>query len=294
MNQTKARSIFTFLDLIKDNRDVFLFSIIVPSLAGLLYALIATSLFRADVIIISNAEEGESLASLSRQYSSLAAIAGINVGGAGVVDKTDRSLAILTSRSFLEEFVQKRDIRKKLFPDRWDDEKNKWDGGEPTAAQTYELLMSNIIGVDIDRRTNLITLSVIWSDPVLVADWANQIIEDLNKKIREQEVTEYQKSINFMQAQLESSTTRSSASLETVMFNLIEELTKKIMIANVREEYAFKVIDPAVVPEKKYAPSKRNIVMISFIVGLFISVFSIMIITFIKKMISDYRIHTDS
>ena len=292
MNQIKTRSIFIFLDLIKEYRNVFLSSIIVPSLVGLIYALVATSLFRADVIIISNQEEGESLVNLSKQYSSLAAIAGINVGSAGVVDKTDRSLAILTSRSFLEEFVQKQDLRKKLFPEAWNQEKNKWDGGEPTAAQTYELLISNIVDVDVDRRTNLITLSVIWNDPILAADWANQIIKDLNKKIREQEVKEYQKSINFIQEQLNNST--SSASLETVMFNLIEELTKKIMIANVREEYAFKIIDPAVVPEKKYAPSKRNIVIISFIVGLFISVFSIAIITSGKKIISDYRIHTDS
>jgi len=292
MNQIKTRPIFIFLDLIKEYRNVFLSSIIVPSLVGLIYALVATSLFRADVVIISNQEEGESLVNLSKQYSTLASIAGVNVGSAGVVDKTDRSLAILTSRSFLEEFVQKQDLRKKLFPKAWNQEKNKWDGGEPTAAQTYELLISNIVDVDVDRRTNLITLSVIWNDPILAADWANQIIKDLNKKIREQEVKEYQKSINFIQEQLNNST--SSASLETVMFNLIEELTKKIMIANVREEYAFKIIDPAVVPEKKYAPSKRNIVIISFIVGLFISVFSIAIITSGKKIISDYRIHTDS
>ena len=150
MNQTKTRSIFIFLDLIKKNRNVFLSSVIVPSLVGLVYALVATSLFRADVIIISNQEEGESLVNLSKQYSGLAAIAGINIGGSGVVDKTDRSLAILTSRSFLEEFVQKQDLRKKLFPDVWNEEKNKWDGGEPTAAQTYELLISNVIDVDVD------------------------------------------------------------------------------------------------------------------------------------------------
>jgi len=117
------------------------------------------------------------------------------------------------------------------------------------------------------------------------------LLANQNKDL-EKAFKEYQKSINFIQEQLNNST--SSASLETVMFNLIEELTKKIMIANVREEYAFKIIDPAVVPEKKYAPSKRNIVIISFIVGLFISVFSIAIITSGKKIISDYRIHTDS
>ena len=57
------------------------------------------------------------------------------------------------------------------------------------------------------------------------------------------------------------------------------------MLANVREEYAFKVIDPAVVPEKKYAPSKRNIVIVSIIIGLLLSAFSIISITYIKNII---------
>ena len=145
MNKPNENSLFLFLDLIKEYRNVFLVSIIVPSLAGLLYALIATSLFRANVIIISNQEEGESLTSLSRQYSTLAALAGVNIGGGtGVVDKTDRSLAILTSRSFIEEFVQGQDIRKHLFSYLWDTKQNRWKEGEPTAAQTYKLLISNV------------------------------------------------------------------------------------------------------------------------------------------------------
>ena len=293
MNKPNENSLFLFLDLIKEYRNVFLVSIIVPSLAGLLYALIATSLFRANVIIISNQEEGESLTSLSRQYSSLAALAGVNIGGGtGVVDKTDRSLAILTSRSFIEEFVQGQDIRKHLFSYLWDSKQNRWKEGEPTAAQTYKLVMTNVVDIDIDRRTNLISVSITWEDPVLAAQWANQIIKDINKKIREQEIKELQQSIDYVQAQLGNSD--SSGSLNSVMFNLIEELTKKIMIANVREEYAFKIIDPAVVPELKYKPSKRNIVIISFLFGLIISLTSITSISFSKKIIADYKKHTDA
>jgi len=292
MNKPNENSLFLFLDLIKEYRQTFLVSILVPSLAGLLYALIATSLFRADVIIISNQEEGESLVNLSRQYSGLAAMAGINLGGGrGLVDKTDRSLAILTSRSFIEEFVQKQNIRKHLFSNLWDTKQNSWKEGEPSAALTYKLMMGNVIEVDIDRRTNLITISVTWEDPVLAAQWANLIIEDINKKIREQEIQELQKSIDFVQVQLDNSD--SSGSLNTVMFNLIEELTKKVMIANVREEFAFKIIDPAVVPELKYKPSKTNIVIISFLMGLLISMFSIASISYTKKIISDYKKHTD-
>ena len=292
MNKPNENSLFLFLDLIKEYRNMFLVSIIVPSLAGLLYALIATSLFRANVIIISNQEEGESLTSLSRQYSSLAALAGVNIGGGtGIVDKTDRSLAILTSRSFIEEFVQGQGIRKHLFSYLWDSKQNRWKEGEPTAAQTYKLLMTNVVDIDIDRRTNLISVSITWEDPVLAAQWANQIIKDINKKIREQEINELQQSIDYVQAQLGNSD--SSGSLNSVMFNLIEELTKKIMIANVREEYAFKIIDPAVVPELKYKPSKRNIVIISFLFGLIISLTSITSISFSKKIIADYKKHTD-
>jgi len=292
MNKPNENSLFLFLDLIKEYRQTFLVSILVPSLAGLLYALIATSLFRADVIIISNQEEGESLVNLSRQYSGLAAMAGINLGGGrGLVDKTDRSLAILTSRSFIEEFVQKQNIRKHLFSNLWDTKQNSWKEGEPSAALTYKLMIGNVIEVDIDRRTNLITISVTWEDPVLAAQWANLIIEDINKKIREQEIQELQKSIDFVQVQLDNSD--SSGSLNTVMFNLIEELTKKVMIANVREEFAFKIIDPAVVPELKYKPSKTNIVIISFLMGLLISMFSIASISYTKKIISDYKKHTD-
>ena len=292
MKKPNENSLFLFLDLIKEYRSVFLYSAIVPSLAGLLYALVATSLFRADVVIISNQEEGESLVNLAKQYSSLAAMAGISIGGSsGVVDKTDRSLAILTSRSFIEEFVQERDIRKYLFPYLWDTKQNSWQDGGPTAAQTYKLMRNNVVNIDVDRRTNLITVSITWEDPVLAAQWANWMIKDINKKIREQEIKELQQSITFMQAQLDN--TDSSGSLNSVMFNLIEELTKKVMIANVREEYAFKIIDPAVVPEMKYKPSKRNIVMISFLMGLLISVISITSISYSKKIISDYKKHTD-
>ena len=152
-------------------------------------------------------------------------------------------------------------------------------------------MRNNVVNIDVDRRTNLITVSITWEDPVLAAQWANWMIKDINKKIREQEIKELQQSITFMQAQLDN--TDSSGSLNSVMFNLIEELTKKVMIANVREEYAFKIIDPAVVPEMKYKPSKRNIVMISFLMGLLISVMSISSISYSKKFISDYKKHTD-
>ena len=40
------------------------------------------------------------------------------------------------------------------------------------------------------------------------------------------------------------------------------------MLASVREEYAFQVIDPAVVPEMRIRPKRRSIAVTGFIMGL--------------------------
>ena len=297
-------TIFLLIAAIKQYRGIFFASIIITSLTGLVYALVATSLFRADVTMISNQAEGEALGNLARQYGAIASLTGINVGGGGsaaVVSDTDRSLAILTSRSFIEEFAVRRNIKPILFKELWDGDKKEWeDGLEPTAAQTYEVMVNNVIEINIDRRTNLINFSIVWSDPKTAADWANQMIEDLNEKIRSEEVAEYRQSISFVEEQLNESqpdymlsdlvSQSSKLTLQRVMLSLVEELTKKVMVANVRDEYAFKIIDPAVVPEKKYKPSKRNIVITSFLAGVFLGLFLILSIGYIKNLKLNYQL----
>ena len=296
-------TIFLLIAAIKQYISIFIASIIITSSTGLVYALVATSLFRADVTMISNQAEGEALGNLARQYGAIASLAGINVGSssATVVTDTDRSLAILTSRSFIEEFAVRRNIKPILFKELWDGDKKEWeDGLEPTAAQTYEVMTANVIDINIDRRTNLISFSVVWSDPKTAADWANQMIEDLNEKIRFEEVAEYKRSISFVEEQLNEYqqdhvlsdlfTQTSKTTLRGVMISLVEQLTKKVMVANVRDEYAFKIIDPAVVPEKKYKPSKTNIVIISFLSGVFLGLFLILSIGYIKNLKLNYQL----
>lgn len=52
------------------------------------------------------------------------------------------------------------------------------------------------------------------------------------------------------------------------------------MLANVRDEYVFKTVDPAVVAEKKIKPKRIMIIITGMILGLLLSV----IILFIRNM----------
>ena len=302
MTDNNENALFILIDILKRYKNMFVAAVMVTSLTGLIYALLATSLYRADVTIISNQAEGEALSSLARQYSSLAQIAGINVSGNSPVTDTDRSLAILTSRSFIEEFAIKRNIKQILFEQLWDEDKKEWERDQPpTAAQTYEVMAGDVIAVDIDKRTNLISFSVVWSDPKIAAQWANQMIEDLNAKVRSEQIESYRQEIAFVKSQLDESeqdyllsmdefSQSSKLALQSVMLNLIEELTKKVMVANVRNEFAFKIIDPAVVPEKKYKPSKTNIVILSFLTGIFLGLFLILSINYASQLKLQYQL----
>ena len=51
--------------------------------------------------------------------------------------------------------------------------------------------------------------------------------------------------------------------VQQAIYRLIEEQINTVMLANVREEYAFKVIDPAVVPDiDQYEWPKRALILV--------------------------------
>ena len=55
------------------------------------------------------------------------------------------------------------------------------------------------------------------------------------------------------------------------IYRLIEAETKKKMVASTREEYAFKPIDPAVAPERRFRPRRAVFVLTGFLLGLMAS-----------------------
>lgn len=286
-NLNNPGSNLDFLDLFKILRkykEYFFIPVILSTLVALIYAVYATPIYRTEVLMVSAQQEGESLGRLASQYSKLASrLTGVSVSQSQ--DSTESSLAILKSRVFIEQFVQQRNIRPVLFENQWSPETKTWvDNLEPSPWQTYKKIIENVISITIDRRTQLISFYVDWSDPTIAAEWANNMIADLNNHIRNQAIEETQKNIYYLEQQLDAT---SQVNAQTVIYNLIEEQTKKIMLANVRAEYAFKIIDPAVVPEMKFKPSRTRIVITGFVLGAAVGFFLILLRNFFTQKQKD-------
>jgi len=229
-------------------------------------AFLMTPIYRAEVLLApSSQEDSEGLSALAGQFGDLAAIAGINLGPGK--DKTAEYVAALKSRSLSVSFINEQKLMPALFPGKWDKENKRWKDAAkaPTEWQAFERWDYGIRRVTQDRRTGLVTVAIEWTDPAQTAKWANDFVKHVNTRLRAEAVDEASRSIAYLEQQLPQTT---SVEVQQAIYRLIEGQTKKKMVANTREEYAFATIDAAVTPERKHRPRRMTLVLAGLFLGL--------------------------
>jgi uncharacterized protein involved in exopolysaccharide biosynthesis len=99
-----------------------------------------------------------------------------------------------------------------------------------------------------DRRTGIVTLTILWSDPEVAAQWATYLVERANEDLRQRAILEAEESIAYLNKELVKT---SVVEIRQAIYKLLEIKINSIMLANVQKEYAFRVIDPAAAPDEK-------------------------------------------
>ena len=118
--------------------------------------------------------------------------------------------------------------------------------------------------------------------PSIALDLSNWLIEDINNDIRDEDVLLANQSIRFLEREVSKT---SSESLKLMLYNLILENTKTIMLANTQNDYVFRVIDPAFLPEYKSSPNRPIIcILITFIGGIFAALICLYLNSRLKKL----------
>ena len=218
-------------------------------------ALTAIPMYRAEVTVaevMPNSNLGGGIAS---QLGGIANLVGINVGNAG---GSQQNQGLLRSRRLIEGFVQSHNGMPELF-----------EGSKipPTLWLTVRKFHDSILSIRDDKRAGLTIIGVTWKDPAVAARWANEFVALANELLRERAMNESKASLAYLSRQVD---TTSVVDLRRVLYNLIENEEKTLMVANARTEYAFAVIDPAVAPEEKYSPRRLLMVLFGLAVGGFI------------------------
>jgi len=203
--------------------------------------------------------------------------------GSGIGVEGERALALLKTRSFLIKHIQEKNLKPVLFSDQWDESEQKWTDKEPSDRKASELLL-DMITTSMNPKDNagLVIFSLEWENPAnpnKIADIANGLVSSMNFHAKQRAIVEAKNSISFLEKELEQTSILDS---QTILYSIIEQQMQKIMLANIRDEFVFKVIDPAVIP--KHAENKP--VLIFIFIGLIIGVF---IGSFLALSIHSYK-----
>ncbi len=238
------------------------------------------NIYRAEILLASAQPDSSkggiasALGKMSGGLGGLASIAGVSMGGGDI----DENLAILQSRNFLWKFVQEKNLMPILFENEWDEQTKSWKESDPKkqpGQMAVDRLFNDgsVLKVERDKKTDLITVSVEWEDAALATDWANTLVDKLNQYIAQQEIARSESNLQYLNAELMHT---QIDEMRRILFDMIASEQKKVMLAHTQKEYAFKVLDKAVEPDKKIKPKRSLIViMAAFLAGFMAALYAL-------------------
>ena len=263
------------------------------TVASVLYALYIPNVYKSEALLAPISEN--SGLKIPGQLGGLAALAGVNLGGAGGSDKTGLAIEIIKSREFLGRFIEKHDLFVPIMAavgwnrgdnslildnDVYDINTKQWTRDakppfqpKPSVLEVHEELLK-LFAISQDKTSGMVKISIEHYSPYLVKIWVDELVKAINEEMRQRELTEAQRSIEYLNRQIKQT---NIADVRTMLYSLIEEQTKTVMLANVRDEYVFKTVDPAVVAEKKAKPARALIVVLAFILGSLLSIMFVLV-----------------
>ena len=260
MKEKDTLDIYEILDFILSKKLTLTAILILPIFISVISSYFYEEKYTGEIIISQAAE----LNNTSQNIGGISSILGLQFDPKS--QNSVRNLALLKSRAFLIDFIKKYELKKYIFKHRWDDETNLWvDDNEPLDIAAYKAFLGKNLGVVENKTNGLITLTIMHSNPEVAAFLTNAIVNDINQFIREKDSKEFQENISFLLEELENVSSQFS---KDYLYKILEMQTTKFMNASVNQEYAFVIVDPALVPNKKSFPSRVNFLITGIMIGI--------------------------
>lgn len=152
----------------------------------------------------------------------------------------------------------------------------KWSIDEPTDYMAYEKVLS-MLSITNDKETGFIYISFEHPSPKFAKEFVELLISEANTKSKLKDMKTAEDSLKYLSEQLSLTT---KIDIRRSINLLIETQLRKMMLANVKDDFLVSPIDPPFYPELKSSPFRRNIVLLYTFLGFFLSVICTVIYKF--------------
>lgn len=275
-------SILDFCKLMLGKWRLFVIVTASATIAAALFAFLVTPIYRSEILLApsSSKETVGGLASLASQFGGAASLAGLTLNSGD--EQGNRSFAVLTSRQFSEMFIERHNLIPILFSSKWDEDAGSWEPqfseDPPGMAEAVQLFDRRVRSVSKDNSTGFVLVVIEWRNPEVAAEWANNLVAMLNNYLRKKDIAEAEKSIEYLKKEFDKTSVKE---LRLAISSIIEQQIQSAMIANVRDEYAFDILDPAVASEldDPVRPKKLLVIFTGILLGMIMSIVIILVLS---------------
>ena len=190
-------------------------------------------------------------------------LSGLGFGGLSLGSygnrKLDLAFTTIKSRKFLKDFIIKRDLASKLGLEMTKEKILSLSSHDQDQLMlSFAGKLSRSIGWYRGKADPAFTFWITHPSPTTSKQLVDWIIEDINKVIKERDVDEARKSIEYLQLQASKT---SVGELRKLFYSMIENHTTTIMLSEVKEEYVIKTMDPPVLPLRPSNTAKNKLLI---------------------------------
>jgi len=178
-------------------------------------------------------------------------------------------VSLLKSNTLRERIIKRYNLLKLFFEDDYEELKKEKNENELLWMGLRRF--DGITKVNFKQKDNTIEIVVGYKDPKIARDLVNYTLAELTDymSIEAKRVAETNK--KYLESQLENT---ADPFIKTKLYTLIAQQLETAMMAEVKENFAFKVLDAPMIPDKRSKPKRKLMVLIAFVVSLFIGIFA--------------------
>jgi uncharacterized protein involved in exopolysaccharide biosynthesis len=209
-------------------------------------AMVSPFVYRAEITITPVTHGDNGLGALGGRLGSLAGLAGVNLPQGG---QAQEAAAVLRSRHLTEVFIERNKLQGRILGP----------GAKQSLWLAVDKFRQTTLSFRNEKENGTTIVGIQWKDAAEASTWANAYVALANEMMRTGALEESSRNIKFLNEQISKTAV---LEVQKVLFGLIENETKNLMLANTRTDYAFNVVDPAVTPESRVWP-RRGLMVIS-------------------------------
>lgn len=261
-------NLLDYWKVILKNKKYIIIIVSVAVAVTIVVSLLMTSVYEAKAVIAPASQQNvpSSMGSLAAQFV-IATPAPSNVTEiVGLLNSNILREKLINKYNLLPVFFKKDALEKKS-----EDEKI-WEGLR---------FLEDVLKINFKQKDNIIELSMQFKDPNTAADILNYTLTELNEYMSSEAKRVAEANKKYLELQINET---SDPFIKTKLYNLIAQQIEQSMMAEAKENFAFKVIDPSKAPDKRIKPKRTLMVIIAFVTSLFAGIFFAFFKEYIDKL----------